>query len=221
MTTTTSTIVHARRTRAVAIAAVGAVLAYVASWAVGGVVWEGYDPARQAISELFAIGSPVATRLPLSVGLVGSGVGLVAFGWALEVVLPGRGRAGPMLAALSGLMTAAIVAFPCTAGCPGYGSSMTDSMHVVVAGTGYVALILAPLAVAQRVHAHEPSFARASLLIGGLAMALFVVATLGALEDWGGLQQRLYNTTADLWYVLAAAFILRRPPRQGDAHLGP
>ena len=194
----------------VAVAGVAGVLAYVAAWAVGGVVWDGYDPTRQAISELFAIGAPTATRAPLSTGLVLSGIGLVGFGWAMDVGLPGRGRLGPWLAVLSGVMTVAVVAFPCTAGCPGAGTSFTDTMHVVTAGSGYVALMLAPLAMAWRLRDHLPWLSVAGWVLGGGAFVLFVVRTAGYGSDLSGLEQRVFNTMADAWYVLAAVAILRR-----------
>ncbi len=186
----------------------------VATWAIGGVVWEGYDPTRQAISELFAIGAPTATRAPLSAGLVASGIGLVAFGWAMDVGLPGRGRLGPWLAVLSGVMTVAVVFFPCTAGCPGYGTTFTDSMHVLTAGSGYVALMLAPLAMAWRLRDHLPWLSVAGWVLGGGALVLFVVRTAGFGTDSSGLEQRIFNTTADAWYVLAAIAIIRRTRRR-------
>ena len=198
------------RVAAVAVLGVLGVLAYVGAWAIGGVVWEGYDPTRQAISELFAIGAPTVVRAPLSAGLVASGIGLVAFGWAMHVGLPGRGRLGPGLAVLSGVMTVAVVAFPCTAGCPGYGTSLTDSLHVLTAGSGYVALMLAPLAMARRLRDHLPWLAVAGLVLGGGALVLFTVRTAGFGSASPGLEQRIFNTAADAWYVLAAIAILRR-----------
>lgn len=200
-----------RRPRPATVAVLGVVgvLAYVTAWAVGGVVWQGYDPTTQAISELFAIGAPTVTRLPLSLGLVASGVGLAAFGWAMDVGLPGRGRLGPGLAVLSGVMTVAVVGFPCTAGCPGAGSSLTDTMHVVTAGTGYVALMLAPLAIAWRVRHHLRWLAVAGVVLGGGALVLFLVRTAGLTPAATGLQQRVFNTAADAWYVLAAVAITR------------
>lgn len=204
------------RVATVAVLGVVGVLAYVAAWAVGGVVWDGYDPTRQAISELFAIGAPAATRAPLSVGLVASGIGLVAFGWAMDVGLPGRGRLGPWLAVLSGVMTMAVVAFPCTAGCPGYGTTFTDTMHVLTAGTGYVALMLAPIAMAWRLHGPLPWLATAGWVLGGGAFVLFVVRTAGFGTAWSGLEQRVFNTAADLWYVLAAVAIVRRTRDAGQ-----
>lgn len=189
------------------------VLAYIGAWAVSGVVWDGYDPTRQAISELFAIGAPAATRVPVTIGLVASGLGLVAFGWALDVGLPGHGRLGPALAVLSGLMTVAVVFFPCTDGCPGVGTTPTDTGHVVTAGVGYVALMLAPMAVAWRVRDHLAGLAWAGWVLGGGALLLFLARSAGFTGDLSGLQQRVFNTAADAWYVVAAIVILRRARR--------
>lgn len=197
----------------VAVAGVLGVLAYIATWVSGGVLWDGYDPTRQAISELFAIGAPAGARVPLSLGLALSGVGLTAFGWAMHVGLPGTSRLGPTLAVVSGIMTVAVVFFPCTAECPGAGSSLTDTMHVVTAGAGYVALMLAPLAAGWRVRHHLPGLARASWLLGGVALGLFLARTAGFAPEYSGLQQRIFNTIADAWYVVAAVVIIRRQRR--------
>lgn len=194
----------------IAILGVVGVLAYIGTWISGGILWEEYDPTRQAISELFAMGAPVGTRLPLSIGLAASGVGLVAFGWAMHAGLPGHSRLGPALAVLSGVMTVAVVFFPCTAECPGAGTSLTDTMHVVTAGTGYVALMLAPLAVGWRVRDRLAGLARASWVLGGGSLGLFLARTAGFAPEYSGLQQRVFNTTADLWYVVAAVVIIRR-----------
>lgn len=186
------------------------VLAYVGTWAVGGLVWDGYDPFRQAISELFALGAPPGVRVPLAAGLVVSGLGLVAFGWALDVGLPGRGRIGPVLAALSGVMTVAVVAAPCSAGCPGFGASATDTWHVVTAATGYVALMAAPLAIGWRVRTAMPRFAAVSWVFGGVALVLFLTRSAGLTPWVPGLQQRIFNTVADAWYVIAGLVLIRR-----------
>lgn len=205
----------------IAIAGVVGVLAYIATWINGGFLLQGYDPTRQAISELFAIGAPARARVPLSIGLAVSGVGLVAFGWAMHVGLPGRSRVGPGLAVVSGVMTVAVVLFPCTAECPGAGSSLTDTMHVVTAGSGYVALMLAPLAMGWRLRRHLPGLARASWVLGAAALGLFLARTAGLAPEYSGLQQRIFNTVADAWYVVAAVVIVRRHRRHRDSQSPP
>lgn len=200
-----------RATVAAAVSGAAGVLLYVTAWAVAGTWIDGYDPVRDAISQTFARGAPSAPRTLMVVVLVVTGLLLVAFGWALDRGLPGEGRAGPVAAAVSGLGTILAVVFPCTDGCPGFGASTTDSLHVVVAGTGYVALMLAPLFVARRVRDHAPLLATVSVVLGGLALAGFVVRNLGIGDAYGGLQQRVFNTTADVWYLVAAWWIVRRP----------
>lgn len=183
---------------------------YISSWFVAGSLFPGYDPLEQAISETFAIGAPVFGRTFVSFGLAASGLGLIAFGWAGHHGLPGSSPVGPLLAALSGVMTVAVVAFPCTSGCPGFGTTFTDTWHVLTAGTGYTALILAPLLFGYRLRDHLPGFARVSFVLGGLALVGFLFRNLAGVDALGGLQQRTFNTIADLWYLAAGVVILRR-----------
>ena len=187
-----------------------AVLLYVGGWALAGWARAGYDPVEQAISELFALGAPWSSRGLLLAGLVLSGVAFLWLAPALHRGLPGRGRLGPLLVVLAGVGTLGVVAAPCTPGCPGAGASTTDTWHAVTAGVGYGALVLAPLAFAWRLRARLPRLARWSSVIGASGLALFVVYLLGAVEQAPGLQQRVFNTVADAWYVLVAVWLLRR-----------
>lgn len=191
--------------RILALTAVG-VSAYVGSWAMSGTLIDGYDPTTQAISETFAIGAPTVTRVLMSVALVTTGALLVAFGPALDRLAPGTGRLAVWTSAVSGVATMLIVAAPCSSGCPGLGTSPSDSAHSVLAGISYLALIATPLAVARRVREDDPLLAGLSWAFGLGALGLFIVATM----DLGvqGLLQRAYNTTADAWYVIAALRVL-------------
>jgi hypothetical membrane protein len=187
-----------------------AVSVYVGGWFVAGLLRDGYDPYERAISELFELGAPAGPRLLLVVGLLLSGVAFLLLGPALDRVLPGRGRLGPLLVVLAGIGTLGVAAAPCTAGCPGFGASPTDTWHTITAGVGYAALVLAPLAVGWRVRHAEPRFAGWSVVIGGVGLLLFVGYVVGVVEGAAGLQQRVFNTVADAWYVLVAVWLLRR-----------
>lgn len=194
---------------------------YVASWALAGAWQDGYDPARQAISELFALGAPSPGRILLVVALVATGIGLVGFGWALAARVRGA-RAAGIAAAVSGIMTVGVAAFPCTAGCPGAGTSLNDTGHAITAGVGYTALVLAPLLLAAAVWSRHRRFALVSLALGGAAAIGLVARTLGLAPEYSGLQQRIFNTLADLWYVAAALWLLRHSPRRtGQRALSP
>lgn len=203
--------------RWVAVAAVlglAGVSAYVASWAVAGAIRPGYDPIRQAISELFEIGAPSPSRELVVASLVLSGLALIGFGAAMHRGLPGRGALGPATAAFSGVMTVLVALAPCTEGCPGVGTSPTDTAHVVFAGAGYVALCLAPLFTAPRLRAEAPALAAWSVVFGVVALLGFAVRTLGVDDASSGLQQRLFNTVADGWFVLVAVWLLTRGRRR-------
>ena len=189
-----------------------AVVAYVGSWLLAGWLRAGYDPRQQAISELFELGAPWASRGLLIAGLLVSGVAFLLLAPALHRALPGEGLLGPALVVLAGVGTLGVVAAPCSPGCPGADSTTFDLWHTITAGVGYTALVLAPLAFAWRTRRHEPAFARWSLVIGGTAALLFGVYVLDLVAAAPGLQQRVFNTLADAWYVLAAVWILR-----GDA----
>lgn len=197
------------------------VVAYVGSWFVAGLWTPGYDARRQAISELFAIGAPTGPRVLVSAALVLTGALLMAFGPALDRLLPGHGRAPSIATMVSGAATMLIPAVPCTAGCPGFGTTTTDSLHLVAAATGYVALIATPLLVARRVGDHDPVLARVSLVLGLVAAAGFVVGATAQLQDVGGWIQRGYNTVADAWYVVVGVWLTRRSaPRHDDVASG-
>jgi hypothetical protein len=202
--------------RRAAIGAIAGLVAYVGGWLVAGLVREDHDPFEQAISELFELGAPWASRGWVVAGLLLSGIALIVFGPALDRGLPGRGRLGPTLVVVAGVFTVLVIGAPCSAGCPGTGAAWNDTAHTITAGTGYLALVLAPLAFAWRLRAVAPCLARWSWIIGGVALAAFAIRYLGLVPRWPGLQQRLFNTIADLWYLLVAGWLLRagrRGPR--------
>lgn len=197
-----------------------AVSLYVGGWALGGQVRAGYDPAEQAISELFELGAPWSSRGPLVAGLVLSGVAFLVLAPALHRALPGDGRLGPVLVVLAGVGTLGAVVAPCSAGCPGTGATATDTWHTITAGGGYTALVLAPVAFAWRLRRAAPRLAAWSVAIGGTSVVLFGLYVLGTVDAAPGLQQRVFNTLADLWYVLIAVWLLRRDALARDAGPG-
>jgi hypothetical protein len=200
--------------RRAAVAAVVGLGAYIGGWAIAGAVREGYDPLEQAISELFELGAPWSSRGWVVAGLLLSGVALMGFGPALDRGLPGHGRLGPVLVVVSGIFTVLVVGAPCSAGCPGTGTAWNDTAHTITAGTGYLALVLAPLAFAWRLRHVASRLSRWSWILGGLALVAFGVRYLGVVPRWPGLQQRIFNTLADLWYLLVAVWLLRSRSRR-------
>lgn len=193
----------------IAVAGAIGVVGYVSAWALAGAWSEGYDPGRQAISELFAIGAPAGPSWLVRIALVATGVLLIPFAYVLHVTFPGDGRTGPVLTAISGVATALIVLVPCTTGCPGIGASFTDTAHTLAAGIGYGALVLAPVAFGWRLRGHADRFAAVSVALGLVAGVGFVVRAFGVGSEMTGLLQRVFNTAADAWYVLAAVTAVR------------
>ncbi len=185
------------------------VVLYVAGWLFAGLLRPGYDPLRQAISELFEVGAPQPSGLVMRLGLLTSGVALTLFAVALRRGLPGRPLAAPISSVIAGTFTLAVIAFPCTDGCPGAGTTFTDTMHSVTAGIGYLGLIFVPILAGWHLRSRDQRFSRVSLAIGLVGLAGFLVRYL-AVDAFGGLQQRSFNTLIDVWYVLAAAYIVRR-----------
>jgi hypothetical protein len=186
-----------------------AVTAYVASWVLAGELRAGYDPVERAISELFEIGAPWPSRGLVLFGLALSGAAFLLLAPALHRALPGSGRLGPALVVLAGVGTLGVLAAPCTPGCPGFGTTATDTWHVLTAGLGYGALVTAPVAFGWRLREEAPRLARWSTVIGVLSVALFAAHVAGVVPAATGLQQRTFNTVADAWYVLVSVSLLR------------
>ncbi len=190
-----------------------AVTAYVLGWLVAGRVRDGYDPSQQAISELFELGAPWPSRGLMIVGLALSGVAFLLLAPVLDRCLPGEGRLGPVLVAVAGIGTLGVIAAPCSPGCPGAATTPFDLWHTIAAGVGYGALVLAPLPFAWRLRSAERTLAVWSVVIGGVAGALFLGYLGGAFAAAPGLAQRGFNTLADAWYVLIVVWLLRRDRR--------
>lgn len=203
--------------RALLTLTVAGVALYVGTWFLLGLVAPApYDPLQDAISELFDLGAPAWQRWALTVVLGTTGFALLPIGFVLDRLLPGHGRSGVWLTTVAGLGTLLVAFFPCTAGCPGVGTTTTDTMHVLTAGGGYVGLVTAPLAWAWRLRdTPQRRLAVLGLVLGGIATIGFVTRNVIGIDAYGGLQQRVFNTAADAWFVIAALRVRATPDRRG------
>jgi len=164
-------------------------LGFVTAWATLGATAERYDPTRDAISRLAALGAP--TRPAMTAGLVCLGAGMVMYGVAL--------RPAPvwLLPVANGLTALAVAALPL--------GGAYDSAHGVAAGLGYVTLAAIPVVAGRRL---RPAWARLSAATG-VASGLCLLTTVLVTSD--GLFQRLGLTLAHTWVAVSALSLLRSP----------
>ena len=175
-------------------------VAFVGAWLLGGLLTDGYDPVRQAISQLAREGAP--TRPLMTAGLVVFGLLLPL--WAR--VLGRRLGSRPVEAAatVAGLATLAVAALPLTRD-PG---GTQDLWHAVAAGVGYLAMALTPLLAAGPLRRAGLRRAGAASVAVGVVSAAALVGTLLVGEASGALQ-RLGLGVVDGWHVLLAVWVLR------------
>ncbi|HET7718631.1 MAG TPA: DUF998 domain-containing protein [Acidimicrobiales bacterium] len=159
-------------------------MAFVTAWAALGAGAGGYDPTRDAISRLAALGAP--TRPAMTAGLVALAAGMGLYGVAL------RPRPGWLLPVANGVVTLAVAALPL--------GGRFDAAHGVAAALGYATLAAIPAVVGRR---------PLSIAIG-LVSALCLLLTV-LTDDRDGLFQRLGLTVAQAWVVLSALALVRSP----------
>lgn len=157
---------------------------FVAAWALLGGTADHYDPARDAISRLAALDAP--TRPAMTAGLLGLAAGMGLYGLALR---PHRAWPLPMVNAAT---TLAVAALPLGGG--------HDTAHGVAATLGYATLASIPVVIGPRVPVN---------VVTGLVSGFCLLASVVGTRD--GLFQRTGLTVAQLWVVLSALGLLRRP----------
>lgn len=206
-----------RRLQVAAACGVLAPIAFVATTLVAGALREGYDPTTQAISELFEVGAPTGSIVVA--GFVAFGLLGLPFAWALFHGLPGDPSLAALAVVLDALATLAILAFPCTAGCPGPASTGGDLWHSVFAGLAYLGHLGAPLLVARHLRRYSgwAGLRAASWALGLLAAGLFAFWLVGLAGAYGGLAQRAFTIASDLWFVTAGGWLLVRARRTSRA----
>ena len=167
-------------------------VAFVAAWALLGATAERYDPTRQAISRLAALGA--GTRPAMTAALVVLGAGMVLYGLAVR---PARWWPLPVV---NGLATLAVAALPL--------GGDYDTAHGVAAAAGYVTLSAIPMALASR-----------GGRLWGVACALCLLASVLVARD--GLFQRLGLTMGHAWVVASAVSLVRSPMSSSTAPPAP
>lgn len=166
----------------------------MAAWAGLGAGAGGYDPTRDAISRLAALGAP--TRPAMTAGLVALAAGMGLYGLAIRPGPSGPGSgvkgAGWLVPVANGVVTLAVAALPL--------GGRVDAAHGLAAALGYLTLAAIPPLVGRR------PLSVAIGLVSALCLLLTVLA-----EDRDGLFQRLGLTVAQAWVVVSAARLVRSP----------
>ena len=169
---------------------------FVATWFVAGLVKPRYSMLHDPISELAAIHA--STRPYMTAAFIVFAVGMFCYARALRAAPFG---AAWVVAAISGLATAGVAAFPL------HHSGTVDRLHGVFAGTGYVTLAATALWCGISL-ARAGSWQWAALALpAGVVCAVALALTLvGSFE---GLLQRVGLTAGDVWVVCSALAVRR------------
>jgi hypothetical membrane protein len=185
--------------RALAACGIVGVVGFVGAWTVGARMVDGYSSVGDAISQLAAVDAP--SRALMAAGFVAFGVGVPLFAQALRRMLSGPAW---VAATVTGLSTLGVAATPL---------GRYDAAHYVFATVGYVSLAATPILASTALRrAGADRAAGWSVACGAVTAALLAAS---AIDPGHGLTQRLGLGVTDLWIVVAASTILRRPGIRG------
>ena len=186
--------------RVAALCGIAAPLAFVGAWLLAGAQTPGYEPLRDAISQLAREGAD--TRALMSTGFAAFGLLLPVWALALRRLL---GTPVAVAATVAALATLAVGLLPLTR----EGGQPQDVAHAVAAATGYVGMALTPLLGAAALRRRGMTRAAATSVVVGALSAMALVGSVLVVERSGGLQ-RLGLTVVDGWHVVVATWALRR-----------
>jgi hypothetical protein len=170
-----------------------------------------YDPARDFISELGAVGAPNAAIVN-AYGFLPPGVLMIAFAILAWAVLP---RSWPAFWGFAGIFLFAIgyvgaAFFPCDAGCRPASPSFDHIMHSLTGAPGYflAPLFMAALAVAAR---RWPGGGWLSPLAAfGAAVSLAGLVNFLPESETAGLWQRVLEAGVLVWVLACGCYLLTR-----------
>jgi hypothetical protein len=211
-----------------AIGALGPIAATLA-WTVGGVIQHGYDPRRDDLSLLAAIGAshPWITMAGESI----LGFSLLALAAVLSVEFLGRrGLAGSAILGLAGV--AAVVQALSREGCPSGNAvcapkavgTWQDTLHQTTSAIAFIAILLAPLILARPIGRGRgwQKLATASTTVAAVGFALLVVFIATSETSWAGLTERAFLLPPLVWIVAVGTRLAAAGParRTRDATMG-
>jgi hypothetical membrane protein len=199
-------------TRLMAICGILGPIQFIVVILIFGLLRPGYDPVRQYMSELGAVGAPNAIAFILPEFLLG--LTMIAFAFGLyRGISKGKGtKLALILIVVSGVGWLGASIFRCDAGC--VNESVTGTMHGIFGIFAVPPLLITPLVIVPRLKKDNQwlSYRPFSLIMGALGIPLFCVMFSAevspALESYRGLLQRLTFFTPLLWTVVMAIRLL-------------
>ncbi|MFP5299049.1 MAG: DUF998 domain-containing protein, partial [Actinomycetota bacterium] len=143
--------------------------------------------------------------------IVLTGIAIVSFASILMGTLihrRWRARVAAVTTMIAGVSAVTLGIFVCSPGCPGFGTSLTDTMHSIGAVVHYVSFGLSPLIAAATTRHVTPPGYRWFSLVAGLVGGSFLYSQF---TGWGenGITQRVGLTTLDIWMIVTAIVLMR------------
>jgi hypothetical protein len=181
---------------------------------IGGVVYENYSHASQAISELGGVESQFAVLQNANFFITGALITIFAFGLYRSMGSIGGLRTGAVLIGVFGVVTAlAQPVLPCDPGCEF--QTLTGTLHNLTGMSGFLAIIAGVLLIARRSRTdpYWGGYSRYSLFMG-IATFIALVAWIGVtkaagVESLNGVLQRVFVGIVLVWIGVTAIRMLR------------
>jgi hypothetical membrane protein len=173
---------------------------YTVIWLVLGFLDSTYSHTRDPISNLSAIGAPLAWLMTVVILIFA--LLLIVFAYALHRGLPLGSWVGPTVLGLAGVGYVGIAFAPLNL------ANLEDPnlLHTISASVTVFALMLAPVLVFPRLRL-DPGWKNLSWYSIATTVAAFAFAFLASLTTfagWEGLMQRLVTVVTLLWIVVMA-----------------
>lgn len=179
-------------------------LALISATVVGGALRDGYDPVRDAISELTEAGAPNAQWL--RVLTTAYAVLLIPFAYGLNRGLPAArfGWVGPTLLGAGGLLLVPTGNYAhCDVGCWGATTSR-GQLHAWLVLAAVPLMFASILAIWLRIRRHSEwrGYARHTLATLVLAVAFGLIMVPFLHSDYEGLFERISTVIMLQWYIV-------------------
>ena len=176
-----------------------------------GLLWNGYNPLTQTISELGATNAPNMELQALNFAILGILTTIFAIGLNVHNRLFGSTS---ILIGIYGLGTLLVAVLPCDPGCSFKGTSLVQIAHSLDALISFIVLAIAPVFFwrSSRTVKSWSKTSAFSLRVGIISVPLLVAylaITVLSLSPYVGLLQRVFLGLLFTWMIIVACKIDR------------